>query len=68
MVGDGAQECAAEREYLKGVSGSSGASIVQRCYMEIGQHVRAGRTLNMWFTFVRLEVLKLSGWSNADAP
>ena len=33
-----------------------------------GHRARAERTRNMYFMFVTLDVSKLSGWLNADAP
>ena len=34
----------------------------------LGGRARAERTANMLFMFVSLDVSKLSGWLNADAP
>ena len=33
-----------------------------------GGRARAGRTRNILYMVVTLDVLKLSGWLNADAP
>ena len=53
----------------EGVGRRSGASSVQaRAWMGSGGGACAERTLNIWFMSVTLDVSKLSGWLNADAP
>ena len=53
----------------EGVWGGGGACSVQaKTQLGIGRRARAERTWNMSLIFVTLDVSRLSGWLNADAP
>ena len=52
----------------RGAAAAAQAACRKSSAVEAAGRARAERTLNMDCMFVTLEVSKLSGWLNADAP
>ena len=61
------------REEMYGVRGRWVAATQAACtgrarLKAVGARARAERTRNIWYMVVTLEVSRLSGWLNTDAP